>query len=176
MLLVVSIFSSVPVLFEHPLTPPTLAFIEDSLPTIWNTRAAVIDRVNLSNYIEKVIMQYCYLDGSIVNHMCIENNAQQIVSTVDHYIQQHLLNIITVIVKQDLPPLFETTQSHVNSILAHFGHYLNRKTSFSTGIGMYHSLENINELTLHLQSAIHLYHPSLEQLSLSKYTLLARVD
>lgn len=121
-------------------------------------------------------MQYCFLDHNIINNMCIENNAQQIVSTVDHYIQQHLLNIITLIVKQDLPPLFKTTQSHVNSILAHFSHYLNKKTSINTAIVMYHSFENINELTLYLQSTINLYHPSLEDFTLEKYTLLARID
>lgn len=146
------------------------------MPTIWNTRAAVIDKANLSSYIEQVVMQYCYLDQNIINNMCIENNAQEIVSTVDHYIQQHLLNIITLIVKQDLPPLFETTQSHVNSILAHFGHYLNRKASINTGIVMHHSFENIDNLTVYLQSVIKLYHSSLEKSTLDKYTLLARVN
>lgn len=159
-----------------PINTFFLAFIEDSLPTIWNTRAAVIDKANLSNYIEKITSQYCYLDDNILNNMCIENNAQQIVSTVDHYIQQHVLNIITLIVKQDLPPLFKTTQSHVNSILAHFSHYLTKKTSFNTDFVMYHSFENIDDLTLYLQSTINLYHPSLEKFSLKKYTLLAKVD
>jgi len=55
---------------------------------------------------------------------CIEKNADEIVARVDQYIQNHVKHILTSIVMEDLPPLFQTTQSHVNGILAHFNHYL----------------------------------------------------
>jgi hypothetical protein len=152
-----------------------IAFIEDSLPTIWNTRASIImDKPTLTNYIQYMIYRYCPDN----KNTCIEKNAPHIVSAIDHYIQQHLFNIIEIIVKQDLPPLFQTTQSHVNGILAHFSHYLhlNNTTTSANAIMMQHSFENSMELIAQLQSVIHLYHPSLEDSSLLKYTLLAKVE
>ncbi|KAG2234795.1 hypothetical protein INT48_006712, partial [Thamnidium elegans] len=155
------------------------SFIEDSLPNIWNARASVIDKANLSIYIEQMTVEYCPTNHSTILNNCIEDNAQHIVSKVDYYIRDHLLQIISIIVKEDLPPLFQTTQSHVNSILAHFSKYLQKKASmdtFAKTIVMYHSFENAEELTVYLQSTIGLYHPSLEKSTLEKYISLARVD
>lgn len=156
-----------------------LAFIEDSLPNIWNARASVIDKANLSTYIEQITIQYCPTNLNSISNTCIKDNARYIVSKVDYYIRDHLLNIISIIVKEDLPPLFQTTQSHVNSILAHFSSFLNRKSSANTSantIVMYHSSENSEALTSYLQSTIDLYHPSLDKSTLEKYISLARVD
>jgi hypothetical protein len=158
----------------------SVAFIEDSLPSIWNTRAAVIDKANLSNYINQLTLQHC---GQPILNTCIEENSEQIISTIDHYIQNHLLSVIHVIVTEDLPPLFITTQNHVNGILIHFSYYLLNKqhinnTSHATNtILMNHSFENSQELISHLESAVNLYHHSLkDSSSLTKYTLLARLD
>lgn len=140
-----------------------------------------MDKANLSNYIEQVTLEHCTNSTlNTVQSTCIEENATEIVSNMDQYIRNHLLRIISIIVQEDLPPLFETTQSHVNSILAHFSKYLNKQQSItsttSSTIVMYHSFENSEQLTSSLQSTIDFYHSSLENSTLEKYLLLARVD
>lgn len=157
----------------------------------------MIDKANLSYYIEQVTLLHCHQQP--VLNTCIETNSEQIISTIDHYIQSHLLSIIHVVVREDLPPLFITTQNHVNGILTHFSHYLllsknkqkptttinnnnsstttSQQQQQSTPILMNHSFENSQELISHLESAVNLYHSSLEDSSsLKKYTLLARLE
>ncbi|CAO3613136.1 unnamed protein product [Mucor fragilis] len=165
------------------------SFIEDSLPTVWNTRSSVIDKSSLSQYIEKITSEYCTIttDNTLMN-TCIEKNANQIVTRVDQYIQNHVKHILTSIVMEDLPPLFQTTQSHVNGILAHFNHYLvkNRdRKSFKDSnatqntIVIQQNLENSVELITHLEMTVNLYHQSLEDAShssLQKFIFFARVN
>ncbi|KAG2206339.1 hypothetical protein INT46_003575 [Mucor plumbeus] len=165
------------------------SFIEDSLPTIWNTRSNVIDKSSLSQYIEKTTSEYCTItmDNTFMN-TCIQKNANEIVTRVDQYIQNHVKHILTLIVMEDLPPLFQTTQSHVNGILAHFNHYLvknrDRKlfketTTATNTIVIQQNLENSVELITYLEMAVNLYYQSLEDAShssLQKFISLARVN
>jgi hypothetical protein len=148
--------------------------MEDSLPHIWNTRASSIDKSSLTSFVEGVTVSYC---PPLLN-TCIENHSSQIVSHVDHYIQNHLKDILRIIVMVDLPPLFQTTQSHVNGILAHFHHYLlHNKTS--NPILIHQSFENANELLAYLETVIHPYHNqpfSLQNSPLQKFISLARVE
>ena len=123
-------------------------------------------------------MQYC--PTPIIPNTCIDDHAQHIVSEIDTFLQSHILNMIQVIVREDLPPLFQTTQSHVNGILEHFGHYLEKNTSTKATAGpivMYHTLENIDDLIIYLQSTVKLYHSSIDStLLLKKLESLSRVD
>ncbi|CEP08095.1 hypothetical protein [Parasitella parasitica] len=162
------------------------SFIEDSLPTIWNTRSNVIDRTSLSLFIEKTTSDYCTItiDNTLLN-TCIQKNAKEIANRVDQYIQSHVKRILPLIVTEDLPPLFQTTQSHVNGILAHFNHYLlkskGRKPSIQANnvIAIQQNLENSVELTSYLEMAVNLHHQSLENAShasLQKFISLARVN
>lgn len=119
---------------------------------------------------------------------CIEKNANEIVARVDQYIQNHVKHILTSIVMEDLPPLFQTTQSHVNGILAHFNHYLvkngDKKTfkdsnATQNTIVIQQNLENSVELITYLEMTVNLYHQSLEDAShssLQKFISLARVN
>lgn len=159
------------------------------MPTIWNTRSSVIDKSSLSQYIEKTTSEYCTIttENTLMN-TCIEKNADEIVARVDQYIQNHVKHILTSIVMEDLPPLFQTTQSHVNGILAHFNHYLVKngdKKSFKDSsatqntIVIQQNLENSVELITYLEMTVNLYHQSLEDAShssLQKFISLARVN
>lgn len=127
------------------------------------------------------------MDNTLMS-TCIQNNANEIVTRVDQYIQNHVKHILTLIVMEDLPPLFQTTQSHVNGILAHFNHYLvknrDRKSFKETAtttntIVIQQNLENSVELITYLEMAVNLYHQSLEDAShssLQKFISLARVN
>jgi hypothetical protein len=79
---------------------------------------------------------------------------------------------------EDLPPLFQTTQSHVNGILAHFHHYLfHNKTS--TPVVVHQTFENADELLAYLQTAVRQYHHrpfSLQDSPLQKFIALAKLD
>lgn len=156
------------------------SFIEDSLPAIWSARGTAIDKASLSNYVERVTKRYCQPhDRDVISSTCIEYNARPIVADVDRYIRSHLFDIIQVIVQEDLPPLFSTTQSHVNGILAHFSHTITAaKKKINTNSFVKFSFENSTELISYLQSFVdHLYHASLEEtMSLKKYTFPSRVD
>lgn len=89
---------------------------------------------------------------------------------------------------EDLPPLFQTTQSHVNGILAHFNHYLvksrDRKpfkdaAATQNTIVIQQNLENSVELITYLEMTVNSYHQSLgdaSHSSLQKFTSLARVN
>ncbi|KAI8644540.1 hypothetical protein BD408DRAFT_121157 [Parasitella parasitica] len=163
-----------------------VAFIEDSLPTIWNTRSKVIDKSSLTQYIEKTTSDYCAInvDNTFIN-TCIQKNIQEIAARVDQYIQDHVNRILWLIATEDLPPLFQTTQSHVNGILAHFNHYLvkgrDRKQfkELKNTIVIQHNLENSVELISYLEMAVNSHHQSLENAShtsLQKFISLARVN
>lgn len=127
------------------------------------------------------------MDNTFMN-TCIQKNANEIVTRVDQYIQNHVKHILTLIVMEDLPPLFQTTQSHVNGILAHFNHYLvknrDRKlfketTTATNTIVIQQNLENSVELITYLEMAVNLYYQSLEDAShssLQKFISLARVN
>lgn len=91
--------------------------------------------------------------------------------------------MIDIVVTQDLPPIFKTTQTHVNGILAHFRHYLTRHhqqhqqttTTKEANIVVYHPLENINEIILYLQSNVdHLVSIENNSNFLNKFLLLSK--
>lgn len=160
-----------------------IAFIEDSLPHIWNTRASSIDKSLLAAFIQDATVNYCLPSEDVVLNTCIENHSSLIVSHVDHYIQNHLKDILRIIVMEDLPPLFQTTQSHVNGILAHFHHYLlhsNRNAVKPTNpIVIHQTFENSDELLAYLETAVQQHHNqpfSLQDSPLQKFIALSRVD
>lgn len=159
------------------------SFIEDSLPHIWNTRASSIDKSLLAAFIQDATVNYCLPSEDVVLNTCIENHSSLIVSHVDHYIQNHLKDILRIIVMEDLPPLFQTTQSHVNGILAHFHHYLlhsNRNAVKPTNpIVIHQTFENSDELLAYLETAVQQHHNqpfSLQDSPLQKFIALSRVD
>ncbi|KAI8389373.1 hypothetical protein BD560DRAFT_419615 [Blakeslea trispora] len=150
------------------------SFVEDSLPGIWNTRAAVIDKSFLATHIESVTRQYCSVqNGNYLISTCIIEKSPKIIYQVDQYIENHLKQTIRAIVIQDLPPLFETTQSHVNGILGHFNHYIVQNNISSNAYVVHKKFKEPNELIHDLENAVNSYHP---HSSLQEFIALAKVD
>ncbi|KAI8083397.1 uncharacterized protein B0P05DRAFT_537134 [Gilbertella persicaria] len=149
------------------------SFVEDSLPSIWNTRAAVIDKNFLANHIGYVTTQYCSPHNDNYLNTCVIGHSQEIIYQVDQYIQRQLKSIVRVIVTQDLPPLFQTTQSHVNGILAHFNHYIVQNNISRSAYIVHKQFEEPNELISDLEKAVNQYHP---HSSFEEFMTLAKVD
>ncbi|KAI9470900.1 MAG: hypothetical protein EXX96DRAFT_586144 [Benjaminiella poitrasii] len=174
------------------------SFIEDSLSAIWNKHAAVLDKSVLSNYIERVTLDVCSTTTTtstyLLNNTCIESHTQHILYLVENYIQDHIKHIIKLIVMEDLPPLFKTTQSHVNGILAHFNQHLvqhnqqfysannnsNNTLAALNPIIIHQDLDNSIELIQYLEMAISLYHQSSRSTShqskLKQFILLSKIE
>ncbi|KAI8346891.1 hypothetical protein EDC96DRAFT_578255 [Choanephora cucurbitarum] len=147
------------------------SFVEDSLPNIWNTRAAVIDRSFLSSHIESITREHCPVqNGNYLTSTCIISQSPKIIYQVDQYIENHLKQIIRTIVMQDLPPLFRTTQDHVNGILGHFNHYIVQNNMSSNAYVVHKKLKEPTALINDLESAVNPHS------SLQEFIALAKVD
>jgi hypothetical protein len=167
---------------------PFLAYIEDSLPSIWNTHAASsIDRISLSNYIEQMSVQLC-LDPTLVDfninsqHVhksrttvsseCLERNAEQMMTLVDEYIQNHLSSVVSRIVVDDIPPLLLTTKFHVKSIVDHFDRYTQQHVLFEMNNA---SLGNPQDIINSIIQVANLNHSIDSIHSLRKFTSSATI-
>ncbi|KAI8991502.1 hypothetical protein BDF20DRAFT_831536 [Mycotypha africana] len=124
------------------------SFVEDSLPALWNKRLTTIDKISLAQYIEDETTRTCQVlpnynnysvdqNTQMVSNQCLVRHADQLIFLIDNHIQNQLKLILKTVVKDDLPKIFETIQTHVNGILDHFNRYLmqhnNRMINSSSG-------------------------------------------
>lgn len=130
---------------------PSLAFVEDKLPTVWSQRASALDQSALQTYIEHVVMRLCLLPSEstpsetlnygrppdnggdpanavnqpfTVASTCLNTHARQFLSSIDRYVSNHVKRTMTDIVFYELPGLYSVTRSQVNDILKHFNEYI----------------------------------------------------
>lgn len=100
------------------------AFIEDKLPAVWSQHAAGLDKNVLQTYIIRVVEQLCPSETTTVSNVCLEDHAQQFLSSVDQYVSNHMKQSMADIESLELPSLFETARAQVHDILAHFNDHV----------------------------------------------------
>ncbi|KAI9307578.1 hypothetical protein BJ944DRAFT_157782, partial [Cunninghamella echinulata] len=93
------------------------------MSAIWDRLGDRLGKQTLNTYIRTLILDTCDDDDDetiVINSQCLNHHAQQLSSSLDRYIGNHLITIFETMDQEELPALLESTVDNLNGVLDYF--------------------------------------------------------